>query len=157
MSSTETPASGTEAPTEEASAVNAPTGAELISGFLPGSPFVGHLGIRLESLTPGRARLVLPYRAELATMADVIHGGALASLVDTAAMAAAWSDAQVPDQLRGTTVGLTITYLSPASGEDVEAEAAVIRRGRNLCFLDVDVRTVSGTPIAKGLVTYKIG
>jgi acyl-coenzyme A thioesterase PaaI-like protein len=72
-------------------------------------------------------------------------------------MAAAWSDAEVPEQIRGTTVGLTITYLAPASGEDLEAEAAVIRRGRSLCFLDVDVRTVSGASVARGLVTYKLG
>ena len=147
--------SRTDAPTEQPA--DTPTGAEVISGFLPQSPFVRHLGIRLEALTPGRAVLLLPYRPELATMADVVHGGALASLVDTAAMAAAWSDAEVPDQIRGTTVGLTITYLTPASGEDLEAEATVIRRGRSLCFLDVDVRTASGTPVAKGLVTYKLG
>jgi len=135
----------------------AQTGAEIISGFLPESPFVRHLGIRLESLTPGRAILHLPYQPSLATLGDVVHGGALASLVDTAAMAAAWSDAEVPEQLRGTTVGLTISYLAPAKGEGLEAEAGVIRRGRNLCFLEVEVRTTSGSVVAKGLVTYKLG
>ncbi len=133
------------------------TGAEIITGFLPESPFVRHLGIRLESLSPGRAVLHLPFQPSLATLGDVIHGGALASLVDTAAMAAAWSDAEVPEQLRGTTVGLTISYLGPAKGEDLEAEAHVLRRGRNLCFLEVGVRTTSGSVVAKGLVTYKLG
>jgi uncharacterized protein (TIGR00369 family) len=133
------------------------TGAEIITGFLPESPFVRHLGIRLESLTPGRAILHLPFQPSLATLGDVVHGGALASLVDTSAMAAAWSDAEVPGQLRGTTVGLTISYLAPAKGEDLEAEARVLRRGRNLCFLEVEVRTTSGSVVAKGLVTYKLG
>lgn len=139
------------------SAQGSPTGAEIISRFLPESPFVRHLGIRLEALSPGRAVLRLPYQPALATMADVVHGGALASLVDTAAMAAAWSDAEVPEQVRGTTVGLTISYLAPATGEDLEAEATVIRRGRSLCFLDVEIRTGSGSVVAKGLVTYKVG
>jgi uncharacterized protein (TIGR00369 family) len=133
------------------------TGAEIITGFLPESPFVRHLGISLESLTPGRAILHLPFQASLATLGDVVHGGALASLVDTAAMAAAWSDAEVPEQLRGTTVALTISYVAPAKGEDLKAEASVLRRGRNLCFLEVEVRTSSGSVVAKGLVTYKLG
>lgn len=141
----------------EARANGAQTGAQIISAFLPQSPFVRHLGIRLESLTPGRAVLHLPYQPSLATLGDVVHGGALASLVDTAAMAAAWSDTEVPEQLRGTTVGLTISYLAPAEGEDLKAEAGVIRRGRNLCFLEVEVRTASGSVVAKGLVTYKLG
>jgi uncharacterized protein (TIGR00369 family) len=150
--------SSNETPTkEQVEGPDAATGAEIISRFLPESPFVQHLGIRLDSLSPGRAILSMPYQPSLATMADVVHGGALASLVDTAAMAAAWSDVEVPDQLRGTTVGLTISYLARAAGEDLEAEAAVVRRGRSLCFLDVEVRTISGQAVAKSLVTYKVG
>lgn len=148
---------GNTPPAEAKTASDAPTGAEIISGFLPQSPFVGHLGIRLQTLSPGRAVLRLPFRPELATIDDIVHGGALASLVDTAAMAAAWSGADVPDQLRGTTVGLTISYLAPAHGEDLEAEASVLSRGRNLSFVDVDVRASSGTAVAKALVTYKVG
>jgi uncharacterized protein (TIGR00369 family) len=86
-----------------------------------------------------------------------VHGGALASLIDTAAMVAAWSGAETPENLRGTTVALSITFLAPANGEDVVAEASVLRRGRNLAFVEVDVRTADGRGVAKGLVTYKLG
>jgi acyl-coenzyme A thioesterase PaaI-like protein len=67
------------------------TGADVITQFLLHSPFVRHLGMRLESIEADRARLAMPYREELATIGDVVHGGALSALVDTTAMAASWS------------------------------------------------------------------
>jgi acyl-coenzyme A thioesterase PaaI-like protein len=55
------------------------------------------------------------------------------------------------------TLGLTVSYLAPADGEDLQASATVLRRGRSIVHVDVDVRTASGTAVAKGLVTYKLG
>ncbi len=72
-------------------------------------------------------------------------------------MVAAWSDDSVPDNPRGTTVSLTVTYLAPAEHEDIQAMARVLRRGRNLVYLDVEVQGVSGKSIARSLVTYKLG
>lgn len=86
-----------------------------------------------------------------------MHGGAIASLIDTAAMVAAWSDVEVPTKVRGTTVNLTVVYLAPAEKEDLQAIARVLSRGRNLIYLDVEVRSASGSAVAKGLVTYKLG
>lgn len=133
------------------------SGAELMRQFLPASPYVGHLGMRLDDVGPGVATLTLPFVESLATIGTTVHGGALASLIDTAAMVAAWSEAEVAGAPRGTTVGLTVSYLAPANREDVQATARVLRRGRSLVYLDVDVRTAAGAAVAKGLVTYKIG
>jgi uncharacterized protein (TIGR00369 family) len=137
---------------------HSPSGAEVIAEFLRHSPFVLHLGIRLESIEPDRARLVMPYRDELATIGDVVHGGALTALVDTAAMAASWS-AHEPEggQLRGTTVGLSVDFVAAAESQEVEADARVLRRGRSLCFCDVDVTDADGRLVVKGIVTYKLG
>jgi uncharacterized protein (TIGR00369 family) len=145
-------------PTDRPTSGNAPvSGADFIRQVLPTSPYVGHLGIRLTDLQPGMATLTLPFTAPLATIGTTIHGGAIASLIDTAATVAAWSDATVPDNRRGTTVSLTVAYLAPAVGEEIQATAHVLRRGRSLVYLDVEVRSASGTAVAKGLVTYKIG
>ena len=132
-------------------------GGEFIRRFLPTSPYVGHLGMRLVEMRPDEATLLLPFSNDVITIGNVVHGGAIASLIDTSAMVAAWSGAPVPDQLRGTTVGLTVSYLSAAAGEDLQATARVLRRGRSLVYLDVDVRNGSGRAVAKGLVTYKLG
>ena len=131
--------------------------ADFIRQFLPSSPYVGLLGIELTDMQPDMAVLTLPFASSLVTIGTTIHGGAIASLIDTAAMVAAWSDDAVPENLRGTTVGLTVTYLAPAEGEDIQATARVLRRGRSLVYLDVDVKSLSGTSVARGLATYKLG
>ncbi len=64
------------------------------------------------------------------TIGDVVHGGAVPALIDTAAMTAAWSaiefDGEPP---KGTTVGLTVDYLAAARAQELLAEAKVLRRG----------------------------
>lgn len=132
-------------------------GGEFVRRFLPSSPYVGHLGMRLVEMRTDTATLALPFKSEVVTIGNIVHGGAIASLIDTAAMVAAWSGAPLPDPPRGTTVGLTVSYLAAATGEDLLATARVLRRGRSLVYLDVDVRNQSGRAIAKGLVTYKLG
>jgi len=134
-----------------------PAGAALMREFLAHSPFVGHLGMRLEAIHPDAVRVSMPYRPELATVGDLVHGGAITSLVDTSAMAAAWSVVEVGQAPRGTTVGLTVDFVAPARGTELTADATVRRRGRQLCFCDVDVADGHGRLVARGLVTYKLG
>jgi uncharacterized protein (TIGR00369 family) len=118
---------------------------------------VQHLGIRLKELGEDRAELVLPWSEPLATIGDVVHGGAISTLVDTAAMAAAWSDDEPPAALSGSTVSLTVDFVAPAQGVDLLASAEVVRRGGRLCFLDVTVTDPAGGVVAKGLATYRFG
>lgn len=132
-------------------------GIELVRHFLATSPFAGHLGMELEVIEPDVARLAMPFRAPLATVGDLVHGGAISSLVDTAATAAAWSIADVPESPRGSTVGMSVDFVAPARGETLTASARVLRRGRSLCFCDVDVADAAGALVARGLVTYKLG
>lgn len=133
------------------------SGAEMIRQFFPTSPYVAYLGLQLTEMQPDIAILTMPFRDELVTIGTTVHGGAIASLIDTAAMVAAWSGATAPANGRGTTVGLTVNYLAAAQSEDLKAIARVLRRGRSLVYLDVEVQNQAGTLIAKGLVTYKLG
>ncbi len=135
----------------------APSGAEIMRQFLASSPYVGHLGMRLTDIQPGQATLTMPFTESLVTIGTIVHGGAIASLIDTTAMAAAWSDVPAVENLRGTTVGLTVSYLAAGNREDLQATAKVLRRGKSLAYLDVEVRGASGAFVAKGLVTYKLG
>jgi uncharacterized protein (TIGR00369 family) len=134
-----------------------PTGIELARVWLAGSPFVQRLGIRVDELADGLARLTLPYSADIVTTGDLVHGGAIGTLIDTAATAAAWAVPEPLVSVRGTTVDLTVAYLAGARGQDVTAVARVLRRGKSICFCDVEVRSVDDVAVAKGLVTYKLG
>jgi uncharacterized protein (TIGR00369 family) len=134
-----------------------PTRREIIQQFVPHSPLVQHLGMRLETIEDGRAELVLPFRPELATMDDIVHGGAIASLIDTAGMAASWSDDSEPESLAGSTVTLNVNYVSAARGRDLTATASVVKRGRNMVFSEVRVTEPDGRVVATGSVVQRLG
>src|SRR4051794_30231441 len=104
------------------------TRSEIIRAFIPESPFVGVLGLRLERLEPDVAVLVLPFRPQLTTIGEVVHGGAISTLIDTAAMAAAWASDEVPASVAGSTVSLSVSFVAAASGRDLRASARVRRR-----------------------------
>ena len=130
---------------------------ELIEAFIPNSPLVGHLGIGLIAIEPDRAELRLPFRPELATMGDVVHGGAIAALLDTAGMAAAWSDDTVPENLAGATVSMSVSFAAAARATDLTARATVVRRGRSLCFCEVTVVDTEGAVVAHGSMVHRYG
>ncbi len=114
------------------------------------------LGFHLDRVVPEFCRIRLPFRSELRTAGDVVHGGVIATLIDSAGVIAAWSQAD-PSATRGATADLSVSYLSAAHAVDLIAEARVLRRGRSLVFIEVDVTASTGERIAKGLVTYKLG
>lgn len=133
------------------------SGAQRIREWFDISPFGKELGLRLTRLDADLVEMVMPFRPELATLGDVVHGGAIATLLDTAATVAAWSNAETAVDARGATASMTVNYVAAARGSDLTATARVVRRGRSLVFCDVDVTDKTGTLVAKGLVTYRIG
>jgi len=119
-------------------------------------PFLTLLGLQIDEVREDFCRLRLPFRPSLRTVGEVVHGGAIASLIDSAGVIAVWSNVD-PRATRGATIGLTVNYLAAAAGVDLTAVAQVIRRGRSVVFVDVNVTSPPGEAIAKGLVTYKLG
>ena len=117
--------------------------------------FARRLGVAIADLAPDRATLVLPYRDEHMNAAGVLNGGCSASLLLMAATVAAWSgmDLDAPRELG--CVDLALQYLAAGAEDDVTATARVLRRGRDLAFVDVAVDAAAGTPICHGLVTYR--
>lgn len=130
---------------------------EIMRAFVPASPLVQHLGIELVELSPDYAELLLPFDERLATMGDIVHGGAIASLIDTAGMAATWSDDAEPESLSGATVSMNVDYLAAARGSDLRAGARVVKRGRSLCFVDVVVTDPDERVVARGSVVQRFG
>src|SRR5436305_2041206 len=78
---------------------------DLVRNVIVGSPFGTLVGVEPEAIERDRVRLRLRFRPEVTTVGDVVHGGAIASLVDVAATAAVWSGADLERSQRGTTVG----------------------------------------------------
>jgi uncharacterized protein (TIGR00369 family) len=130
---------------------------QLVEAFIPHSPHTAALGISIESIGDDHAVLTMPFKPELATMGDLIHGGAIATLIDTAAMVAAWATDEVPESPAGTTASLTVNFVSGARGADLRAEARALRRGRQLSYIEVHATDPDGKLVAHGVATYKLG
>ncbi|KUI00942.1 thioesterase [Mycolicibacterium acapulense] len=133
------------------------TGADVMAQFIPQSPFVAKLGIVAERLDGDEVRLRLPWDESNVTVGDMVHGGAIAALADVAVMAAAWSQAAVPESLRGVTTSMSMQFLAPARACDLVAIGRVLRRGKTLVNGEVDVMTADGDAVAKAIATYKVG
>jgi uncharacterized protein (TIGR00369 family) len=132
-----------------------PKHVRLVTEILMGSALAQRLGIGLDTLEPDRVVLRMPFRPDNVTLGSVVHGGAIATLVDVAGAAASASGA-APEVGGGATSSLALSYLAPADGVDLAAEARVIQRGRSQTVSDVEVRDPSGRLVAKGLVTSRL-
>jgi uncharacterized protein (TIGR00369 family) len=128
-----------------------------VEAFIPHSPHTAALGISIESIDDDHAVLTMPFKDELSTMGDIVHGGAISTLLDTAAMAAAWASDEVPENPAGSTVALSVNFASAARGVDLRAESKVVRRGGRLSFCEVLVRAPDGELVAHGIATYRFG
>jgi uncharacterized protein (TIGR00369 family) len=118
-------------------------------------PYHASLGLRVEAIEAERVRLRLPYKDDNANPGQALHGGVTASTIDAAGALAGWAALGGAQGLEAGTLDLSVNYLSAAIGEDVIATAEVLRRGKELVYSAVDVRTDAGKRIAIGLSTHR--
>jgi uncharacterized protein (TIGR00369 family) len=115
-------------------------------------PFAKLIGIELDQINEGVATLGLKVRNDLMQNNGVVHGGAIASLIDTAAAFAIVS--VLPSGERVTTVDITISYLRPLTTGRARATARIVRAGRRLITVSGEVLDDGGKPVATALTTY---
>jgi uncharacterized protein (TIGR00369 family) len=127
-----------------------PSGDRLFHGY------VRKLDITSLHQAPGRVRLHMPCTVMHRDEDGQLHAGALASIADIAAVAASWSLVPRRQGARGSTVGMQLSYVSPATTA-VIADAHVQQRSEELLFSTVHVTTAaSGQLVAMGQVTYRL-
>lgn len=123
-----------------------------IRGALETVPFAKLIGLELETIEPGLAVMSLRIRDDLMQNSGVVHGGAIASLIDTA-MAFAIIPLLAEGE-RTTTVDLTINYLRPLTSGRAIATARVLRAGRRAIAVSADVSDDLSNHAATALSTY---
>jgi len=130
---------------------------DRIAKVISAIPFTKHLAMEFVEGGEGFARIRMRYQDENSTVGKALHGGAIASLIDTAGAMAAWTTAQIATpKYFGSTVGVNVNYLSGAIGEDVFAEGRVLKRGKEIIYADVRVTNEAGKLLAQGTVVYRI-
>ncbi len=125
-----------------------------IKDWVDQSPYAVALGMTLAKLTDDSAAIRLPFAAANANPGDALHGGVAASASVTAAHALA-RHLLGPETGPWHTMDFQINYLAAAIGEDINATARMLRRGKELCFLAVDVTTDKGKAIANCAIAVR--
>jgi uncharacterized protein (TIGR00369 family) len=115
-------------------------------------PFVHLLKVELGEVRRGFAALYLEVRDELRQNNGVVHGGVIASLVDTAAAFAIITSLEKGQTT--TTVDLTIHYLRPLLRGRITAEARVLRVGRRILTIRIDVLDETQALAATALTSF---
>jgi len=113
-------------------------------------PYANFLGLRLGDIREGQVSIHLDVRDELKH--HQVHGGAIASLIDTASAFAVLT--QVETDERVTTTDLTIHYLRPITSGRMTATARMVRGGRRLFVLSVEVTNETNVLVATAVTTY---
>lgn len=129
---------------------------QLVDRAIVRSGYGALLGLELVGADEDCVRVRLAFRPEITTYADVVHGGAIAGLVDAAATAAVWASPSIAQGSRGATVGFSLNFTAAGRGQDLTAVARVRRRGREISTVEVSVLDTSGTEVAVALATYKL-
>jgi uncharacterized protein (TIGR00369 family) len=113
------------------------------------------VGLRFEEVRVDYARMRLPYRPELRQPAGMIHGGAIATLIDTVVVPALGSAFdEVPFMV---TIDLQIRFLGAARDGDLIGEGWVTRRGNSISFCQAEVRRAADDEVvAEGWMVYKV-
>jgi uncharacterized protein (TIGR00369 family) len=115
-------------------------------------PYAHLVGNNFQAAPRGAATLSMSARPELERFGGIMHGGAIASLADSASAFAVLSTLEGGEQT--VTVDLTLHYLRPVTEGRLTAHARVLRGGRRVAPVSVEVFDASGKLVVTALTTY---
>ena len=127
---------------------------DAVKKWVENSPYCKFLGVELGQIDDSGARLRLPYQDANSNPGKALHGGCAASIGAIAGQVIARA---VLGAEAGPfhTAQMQVSYLAAAIDEDVVGYARLLRRGRELCFVTVDVKTQGGKPVASITTTVR--
>lgn len=117
--------------------------------------FIQHVGIEVEEVRFDYCRMRLPFRPELEQPMGVVHGGAIATLLDVVVVPAIGS--RYGADVGYSTVDMHVQYMSALVKEDAVAEGWIVKRGRSVVFCEAEIiGATSGKLIARAVLTYNV-
>ena len=117
--------------------------------------FPSLVGLTVEEVRVDYCRMRMPFRPDLEQPAGVVHGGAIATLLDSVVVPAVGQAYDVTT--RYSTVDMHVQFLSALVGDDAIAEGWVVRRGRTTVFCEAEVVAAStGRVVARSMLTYNV-
>jgi uncharacterized protein (TIGR00369 family) len=129
---------------------------QAVRDLMSTTPFIGGLGIVFERYEPDDVIIRLPFREDLTNDGTYFHGGVIASVMDTAGAAAAWSNHDFDKGMRASTVAMSIQYTGAAKRCDLLCHARTARRRKELTFTEITATDADGNIVAHAVQTYRI-
>lgn len=126
---------------------------EKVKELVKSTPYYNFLGIKVIELTEGFSHLQLEFKKELTNIRGVVHGGAIASIADSAG--ALSSVLLLKEGEFITTVELKINYLIPFTEGKIDAFGKIIYKGSRIAVSEVDLKS-QDTLFAKAIVTLAV-
>lgn len=126
---------------------------EFAREFQKRIPFVGHLGIEVEEIGIGTARLSVAVKPDQTNSFGTAHGGLIMSLIDVALCTAARS--QFEDSIGVITIDLSFSFIGAGKGK-LFVDARVLKPGRNTVFTEGEVTNEDGSLVAKAIGTVRV-
>jgi len=123
-----------------------------VGEFLKRIPFSQHLGVRVDSLEKGIARMSLAIKPEFTTSWGTAHGGSILALLDITLSMAARTLFDPPRSIM--TIDLSTSFIGTAAGV-LRAEGRVLRAGQTTIFCEGEARSDSGELVAKAIGTFR--
>lgn len=139
---------------------------QLINGFNL-TPFIQHIGARVTAINDQEIRAVIDMQPCLVgnVFQQILHGGVIATLLDTVGGAAAMMGAYT--RLKGQpreekmrrmgqlgTIDMRIDYLRPGRGKQFVAIGRVVRAGGKICATQMELRNDEDQLIATGNAVF---
>lgn len=115
-------------------------------------PYLKFLGIEPVDFDWGVAVLSLEMNDNLRQPYGLLHGGAIASLIDSATASAVIGT--LGDGEQATTIDLSLQYLRPHTAGKITCTAKITRAGKRIIFVQAEVVNEEGKLIATALSTY---
>jgi acyl-CoA thioesterase len=108
--------------------------------------------MRITSIASGRATVALSVREELKQPHGLLHGGAIASLIDTATAFASFT--VIGEGEKTATSDLTVHFLRPVTNGEVSCTAKVIKTGKRMVVINAEVVDSTGEMVATAITSY---
>ena len=127
-----------------------------LAAALEKAPFMHRLGMKIEHMDEGRARVSMPASEAIRGDDGAIHDGAILALLDTTGAMASWAENGI-GRFKASTASLQAQTIAPPPKGDVVAYARMGYRDREMFWADTEVAdAATGQVTTRGTVFYRI-
>jgi uncharacterized protein (TIGR00369 family) len=122
-----------------------------IQASVHGAPYPQLIGMTIAELEFDRCRIELTLGERHMQPFGIVHGGVLATLIDTATFWAAFM--RLPEDAGLVNVDLKLNYLKAVTDGQLHADGRCLRAGRQLSYAEASVFDARGELVAHGTST----